>query len=254
MKKKIIFLFLTVFSITSLFAQPRQHNGNNNRGGGFHGNKKFATTEDGVRIILFANGTWKVAPHQPVRPRFTSQIKGSYLYIYENGQEVNRTYVKKSTKYDFNCKCYNGIVSFGLATYLYNGQNNNISYMGKEVIGKAGQFEDAVYSAAFDFTENVYNGITAQFKGAYLYVYENAQEVERVRVRENSRYDFPTRSYHGSISIGNATYEYNGKDRTIRFLGNNVIGKANSVEEAKFIAAWNYVNRYYGNERFRWSG
>jgi hypothetical protein len=240
--KQTILLLSTLFFITlAAGAQERHHRKP------FPPRKQFATTDDGVRVVLYADGTWSIAPHQSMpRKKLTSEIRGSYLYLYHRGEEIDRVRVQENTYYDSNCRCYKGSIVFGAALYTFHGKDNTVAFLGDEVIGKASRFEDAVSMAAYHFTDEVYDGLTPELRGSYLHVFREGKEIDKIRMRHQSWYDGSKRCYMASTSFGSATYGYDGCDDSVRFLGKQTVGYAFSDDDARFVAAFHFLGQQFG--------
>ncbi|MBK8568000.1 MAG: hypothetical protein IPN76_32975 [Saprospiraceae bacterium] len=256
MKKSIIFLTLVALASFSLQAQNGGHGHHQN-----HNNDNcapmpqiigYAMTEDGKRIILFDDGTWKFARRQePVRPMFTSEIFGQQLIIQDRNEEVARVKMEYETAWDLPTHKLIGAVSFGNATYVFDAKGD-IRFQGNEVIGRADRFEEAQQAAAYHYTNKVFDGVTSVFFGSSLIVYEWGKEIDRVSVSYNTWLEDHGKTWRARYSFGTATYNFNGKDGAVRSYDFKVIGHGFQPDNAKRIAAFHYVESHY--DRQGWAG
>lgn len=257
---KKLFLFFAIASTLTLSAQSNRHGNGHGYGQGGHQNGKrhgknhlrYATMDNGERIVLFQDGTWEFAPQQPPPPlpvrSFTSEFwGGNQLIIKEFGKEVDKINVNYSTQYDSERRSRTADIAIGNAPYTFDEKTQEVRFLGTKLIGNARRVADAKNMAAYHFTKEIYNGVSSEFWGNYIIVKEFGKEIERIRTSYNTGYDHINRCRNAGISIGTANYQFDECDRRVKLMGHKTIGKAYSTSGAKHLSAFHFLTQHFEN-------
>ena len=252
MKKSFFLLAAVAIFWLPIMAQGHHHHGNSNHPNGAYcppdSELRYATMDNGRRIVLFPDGTWEFAPMQPPpRPVYTSDFWGNRLIVKQQGKEIARIPVDYSTRYDRKSRSYMGDLSIGNAPFTFDGAKDEVKFAGVRVIGKAHSMSDAKSVAAYYFTNELFQGLHSQFWGNQMIIYRNGKEIDRVRVSHNTKYDRGHGAYNAGVTIGTANYKFDGHTKQVRFLGLKLVGKAFNVTGAKHVAAFHYLQEHYLN-------